>query len=354
MNFRKNSTLIIGLGSAVVLLGIALYFLIANHSKYNESQAALTSAKNRLTSLNNRNPFPSRQNIEETETHIDAIRTNYTAIMNVLQQGQLTSEPIEPARFAQLLEVATLRIRKIAETEGVVLPVDPGLGFKDYVAGKLPPNVPAVMDRLVIQIKAIEHIVSLMINAKVASIDSLQRDQFENNPAAVAGAEGMNPGAPGGNVDADMTSRRSRGVTSGRDPVSDARTAFGGVPPAATSPLYTTERFTIEFTARESAVWDVLNRFASDKATFVVVDLNMASTVTDLGKPVDLKAKLASMAATTLRPVGSSMSAQAAPQITLDSLSREERVVGGREPIKVKLVIDMYRFIEEAGGGIAP
>lgn len=353
MNFRKNSTLIVGLGSAVVLFGIALYFLIDNHSKYTESQTALTSAKNRLTSLNNRSPFPSRENIDQTETQIDSIKTNYVAIMEVLKRGQLSSEPIEPARFAQLLEEATVRIRKIAETGGVTLPVDPGFGFKDYVAGKLPPNIASVMDRLVIQIKAIEYIVTQLINANVISIDSLQRDQFENNPLALGGAEGANPGTPGGNVDADMGGRRSRGVASGRETVTDTRTALGGIPPAASSPLYTTERFTVEFTARESAVWDVLNRFAVGQTTFVVVDLIMTSTATDLGKPVDLKSKLNAMASTA-RPVGSTPSLQSVPQITLDALSREERVVGGREPIKVKLVIDMYRFIEDVGGEVTP
>lgn len=348
MNFRKNSTLIIGLGSALILFGIALFFLIRNQSAYNESKSALALAKNRLASLNNRNPFPSEVNIDQTRDQIASIKTNYAAIMEILQNEQVSTEPIEPARFAQLLELAARRIREKAAAEEVILPADPGLGFKDYVAGKLPPNNPAVMDRLVIQIKTIENLFDHMINAKVVSVDAIQRDQFENTFSAT-GNQGESPAAETSEPDT-----RRRGFVIGRDAATDTRSSASGIPSAPQSDLYTTERFTIEFTARESAVWDVLNRLGSSKIAYAVVDLNLSNTAINLGKPVDLKSKLASLATSALRQPGTAPAGQAAAQQpAFESLSREERVVGGREPIKVKIVIDMYRFNHDVGGEVA-
>jgi len=348
MNFRKNSTLIIGLGSALVLFGIALFFLIRNQSAYNESQTALTTAKNRLTSLNNRNPFPSQENIDQTREQIASIKTNYVAIMETLQKEQISTEPIEPARFAQLLEVAARRIRDKALAEGVVLPADPGLGFKEYVAGKLPPNNPAVMDRLVIQIKTIENLFTHLINAKVVSIDAIQREQFENSLSATQN-QGDSPAAPV----ASETDTRRRGFVVGRDSESETSSSPGGIPAAPKAELYTTERFTIEFTARESAVWDMINRLGSSKIAYAVVDLKLSNTALDVGKPVDLKSKLVALTSTAMKPMGMAPAGNTAmPPPAIDSLSREERVVAGREPIKVKIVVDMYRFVNGVAGEV--
>ncbi len=325
MNFRKNKTLIIGLGTSVVLLCLSLFFLVSNRSSFNESRDSLMSSKNRLVTLNNRNPFPSDVNVGKTEDQLSLIKTNYEAVTTMLQDGQLVAEKIEPAQFALILEEAVRRIRGRAVSDNIVLPAEPGLGFKDYAAGKLPSNDPSVIERLVIQIKALEDIVNLLISAKVNSIDTLQREQFE-----VAAAQ-TNP-------EAETNVRNMRSF--GREPVADTRSTAGGIPAAATSDLYTTERFTVEFTARESAVWEALNRLAGSKVTYVLVDLSMNSTASGLGKPVDLKSKVAAQAATAR----SGMPGVSSASPSLESLSREERVVGGREPIKVRMVIDMYRF----------
>jgi hypothetical protein len=335
MNFRKNSTLIIGLGVAVILLGIAIFFLVGNRSDYNDAKSALVSAKARLNALNNRDPFPSDENIRETEEQLTLIRTNYATIINSMRAGQLLAEPIEPARFAVLLEDASRRLRERAQADGVTLPTEPGLGFKDYAAGKLPPNNPAVMERLVIQIKAIEHLANLLMNAKVSSIDVFQRDQFEYATEVSAVPETVQP----------LRGRGAVAAVAGRQATTETRMGLGGIPIAKPSDLYTTERFVIEFSGRESAVWDVLNRLASSKTSYVVADVRLTSTATDLGKPVDLKARLQNVASASRGPMGGPIgSPSAQPTPSMDSLSREERVVGGRELIKVRLVVDMYRF----------
>lgn len=332
MNFRKHSTLIIGLGIAVVLLVIAVVLLVGYRSAYMDSRAALDSARSRLSSLNNRNPFPSDANVQATREQLELVKSNYTGIADRLRANQLTVEAIEPAKFALLLEETVRRIRTFAASEGVSLPAEAGLGFKEYAAGKLPPNDPAVMDRLVVQIKAIEDLVALLIGAKINSIDGLQRDMFEVEAEAQPAAE------EGG--------RSARSSGPDREAPAPVRLP-GGIPAAPNSDLYSTERLTVEFTARESALWEALNRIAASKVTYVVVDMAVTSTAANLGKPVDLKAKFGGA-----RSGGTP--GQPAATVALDSIPREERIIGGREPLKVKLVVDMYRFHETVGGEGAP
>lgn len=340
MNFRKNSTLIIGLGVSAVLLAVAIFFLITTRSAYNERRDQLNAAMNRLTALNNRNPFPSTENIAATESQRDMVRERFTAINERLRSAQLTSEVIEPARFALLLEDAVRRVRDKAAAAGTTLPAEPGLGFRDYAAGKLPPNDTNIMERLVFQIRALEHLLSLLVEAKVTSIDALQREHFESMPVV---------------AQTDDTGGRGRGVVAS-EPVmrTDGRSAAGTIPPAPVSPLYATERFTVEFTGRESAVWEALNRFVTSPVCYVLVDVQMTSTAANLGKPVDLKSKLSTVSALRSPVVAGTSIAAPGAQPGVESLTREERVVGGREPIQVRLVVDMVRFKEAAGGEDAP
>ncbi|HMO04296.1 MAG TPA: Amuc_1100 family pilus-like protein [Kiritimatiellia bacterium] len=343
MNFRKNSILIVGLGVALVLLIIALFFLITAQSSYTERWNQMNAAMSRLTALNNRSPFPSTENIDATTAQRDVIKASYSDVVRQLRGAQLAAETIEPARFAQMLEAAIRRIREKAAVEGTTMPAEPGLGFRDYAAGKLPPNDTNVMDRLVFQIKAIEHLVSLLVDAKVASIDGLQREHFD--VAAVA--------AP---VE-DTSGRGSRGAAPVDTMRTDGRVGQGGVPVPGTSPLYTTERLTVQYTARESAVWESLSRLASSPVCYVIVDVQLANTAQNLGKPVDLKSRVATVVATRpspISPLGTVPSGASAIAAGIESLSREERVVGGRELVKVSLVVDMYRFRDAVEGEGAP
>jgi len=331
MNFRKNSTLIIGCAAAAVLLVIALVFLIKNQKSYQSNVEEFNIARNRLNTLNTRDPFPSAENVKLATENLEILKAKYNSAEESLLKNQLSAETIEPARFAPLLEEAFRRVRNRAATNNVIIPAEAGLGFKDYAEGKLPPNDPKVMERLIIQVKALEDLISLMVDAKIHSVDTLQRDNFETK----LGDSSATP----------PPEDFRRGVAPGREPLPDSRSA-SGVPLPAPNPLYQTERFTIGFTGRESAVWEALNRLVSSKITYVIKDVSIESTVSNLGKPVDMKAKLTGSAfGRQSLPTGT---APAAPvvQASLESISREDRVVGGRELIKAKVVVDMYRFVD--------
>ncbi|HMO50488.1 MAG TPA: Amuc_1100 family pilus-like protein [Kiritimatiellia bacterium] len=343
MNFRKNSILIIGGGIAVVLLAIALFFLITYQKQYRENQAAFNAARNRLNSLNQRNPFPSSENVTLAGENLERLHDRREALQQSLMRGQIRAEQIEPARFAPMLEETARRIRAKASAASVTLPADPGLGFRDYAAGKLPPNDPKIMERLVIQIRGLEDLIDLAIEAKVQSVDTIARDEFEMRTAEAA------PEAP--------TDVRGRGR--GAAPVRGApmapvvRPLVAGLPLPEESDQYEVERFVIGFTARESAVFDFLNRLSSRKVNYALVDVSFENTRTDVGRPVDMKARLAALASAA-RTAQPAMPGVAAPEVRLEDISREERVVSGRDLIRVRAVVDMYRFTDVRAGEGTP
>jgi hypothetical protein len=336
MNVRKNGLLIFGCGFAFILLIGAVVFLVQNQGAYREQVRALEQSQARLNQLNNRPPFPSAENVRLAGENLDVLKAKYTALQGELRREQIVAEKIEPARFAPMLEQIARGIRARADEAGIGLPEDPGLGFRDYAAGKLPPNDPAVLDRLVVQIKAIDHLVNLMLAAQVASINSIERDQFENRKTVEA--EAPDP-------------RSGRGVPSGRGAPSGRETpgpTVGGLPLPAQNPLYTVERFTIEVTGRESAIWEALNRLVRSPVLYTIVDLQLENPRTSVGKPVDLRGLLTTMAtqarATMTQPGGGP--GFTAPPPSFDQIPRENRVVAGRETVRARIVVDMIRLID--------
>jgi hypothetical protein len=314
------------------MLIVAVVFLVRNQGAYRSSLSQLRTAQNRLEALNTRQPFPSPENVEISKQNLTLLRDKYQAVESALRRDQLKAEAIEPAGFARMLEATILRIRAKAATAGISLPAEAGLGFKDYAAGKLPPNDPAIMERLVVQIRGLEDLIGLMADAKVLSIDTLERDAFELRADALAAPE------------PEVRGRGRGSAAMGRGETAAAPSQVGGLPIPPGNELYSIERFAIGITGRESAIWDVINRLVSSRVVYSIVDFSFENTRSDLGRPVDMKARLTAMLAAARQPGGTGAASAAGIQPTLESLSREERVVGGREPIKARFVIDMYRF----------
>lgn len=343
MNFRKNNVLIVGGSIAVLLLAGAVALLFVNQGAYRDHIESFRRVQQRLDSLNSRNPFPSAENVELAKQNLALLKSEFDTLQGQLIQEQILAEKIEPARFARMLEDAVVGLRERAGAARMTLPAEPGLGFKDYAAGKLPPNDPAVLERLVVQIKALENLVSLAIESGVRSVDSLQRDDFELRTEAPA-EEAPESGFRG----------RGRGAMTQEpaEPVA-GRSIVPGVPMPADNPEYRVERFVIGVTGLENSIWDFLNRLMRSKVTYTIADITLENTRTDHGRPVDLKPKLLEMeaAAKASRPTGAP-----GPQVKVENIPLEDRGVGGRsrDVIRARVVVDMYRFANETSAEAQP
>lgn len=314
MNWRKNIVLVVGGGIALLLLVAVVILLLRFQGQYRTASGELASAVARLQQLNNRDPFPSPENIAVMQENLKAVQASAVALNDTLQRGQLAPEAIEPAEFAPLLERVSKRLGARAAEGGVVLPDKFTYAFARYAAGELP--APAAIPRLVVQLKAIDAVCSLLFQARISELVSIDREVFEAGEASAETEETIDP-------------RRQRRVAA----AAAAPTATAvQLPPPETNDLYGVERLTITFAARETAAWDALNALARSPLFLAVVDVrveNTAAVAGNIGKK---------------QPPGALGGEQAAAAGLAHYPSHDERVVAGREPVRVSLVLDLYRF----------
>jgi hypothetical protein len=317
MNWRKNMMLVVGGGICLVLFIVAGYFLVKFRADYVKVSGQVKGAQSRLDQLNQRDPFPSEANIGMSQTNLVKLQAYFKDLMDNLQQEQGAVEPIEAADFAPLLEKAKERMEARAAAAGVKMPERSGLGFASYAAGKLPSS--DVIPRLVIQLKAIETVLGQLFDARVTEVLAMERDIFES-PASAA-------------EEAVADSRRR-----GRGGATDAPVAkaLQGLPPLATNELYSAERIYVSFTASESSVWQLLNSLAMTRPFMMVSDVKILNSL-DLAK----RATTAPAARPGTGAVAAPAAAAGQKTIPMD---REDRVAAGREPVKVELVLEVYRF----------
>jgi hypothetical protein len=309
MNWRKNIVLVVGGGVALALFIVALVVLLKLQGRYRTVHGELTSAKSRLDALHRRDPFPSQENIAIVHTNQAALSDYMEELRNSLLKEQLETEQIETAEFAPLLEKTSRRLMQRAAVGGVKLPDRFAMGFDRYAAGALPSH--GAIPRLVVQLKTVDVICNLLVDARVSEIVNVERTAFEGGVVEETDAEAVPV----------FTRRRSQQAAAERAPVDTE------VPMAETNELYGVERIKVSFTARDASVWEVLNALARVRAFVTVVDVKIENTIP-----------------TTVFTERKPPSAPQAGMAVVVHPTHEERVVSGREPIRVDLVLDVYRF----------
>ncbi len=318
MNWKKHMLLVVGGGLALLLLLVAVVLLMRMQSRFGALDGELQSSRATLERLNRRMPFPSAENIEKTAQQAQAMRDQALALQERLRQSQLLPEQIDPAAFTPRRERTIQRLAARAAELGIQLPIPFAFAFERYASGELPPS--QAVPRLTVQLQAVDLLCELLFQSRIDSVVSLQREVFED------GAASTYTPAPG--------ARSRRGAVAVAAPVA------ASVPPAGTNELYGAERFTVEFTAREQYVWDVLNALAVSPQAFSVVDVQVKNTLAEAGKlgvaqPPQIIAK-------DKPPEGAPVNFSLYP-------SHEDRVLAGREPLSVSLVIDLYTFADAFG-----
>lgn len=311
MNWRKHMVLLVGGGAAVVLLIASLFFLFRFQGRYGDTNRELESARLRLQQLNSRNPFPSEANVKKMQDNLALLRTQALQLQSTLQKSQIRGENMEPAEFAPLLEKTSRRMQQKAQESGVTLPAGFAFGFPRYAAGELP--AAESVFRLVGQLRAVETVCDILFQARIAQIDALDREVFEETGVAVEAAQSQ-----------DL--RRSR-----RAVTETAAPSSGNVPKAVTNELYSVERITVNVQGRETAIWDVLNGIVRHPAFLVLADVKLDNTLASAGV---LGKK------TALSPMGGDRGPGVPPQFP----AHDDRIVAGRENVAASLVIDLYHF----------
>ncbi len=313
MNWRKHMVLMVGGGLSGLLLIASLVLLVHFQREFGTVSRDLDAARTRLQQLTQRNPFPSVKNVEVTSQNLEQVKAMALDLQGMLQQAQIIGEAMEPAEFAPLLERTIRQLNQRAQEAGVIFPEGFAFGFARYTAGELP--LQADVPRLVAQLRCVEALCGVLFQARVARIDTLNRELFDS-ATEVAGQAAV------------TTRSRTRVV----DPVAAPVT----VPPVVSNELFGAERLVVSFQARETAAWDVLNGLARNPVFMAVADLDLENVLAASGQ---LGKK------TALTPIsGGDKAASSGLVLPLQFAARDDRVVGGREWISVGLVVDVYRF----------
>jgi hypothetical protein len=317
MNLLKYKVLVVGGSVALVCAAGACFGLFHFQSKYSKAAAELKSANDRLDRLNRRNPFPKAENTTIVQQNRDKMNDFVASLRDDFRKGQVASETMEPAKFASFLDGVRKDVRARAVAAKSKIPDQASLGFARYVAGALPSE--ADIPRLVVQARTVGALCEVIFEARIEELVDLQRTHFET-AVDVAGTPG---GAPAALLPGES------------GPASTLLNAIA-LPPIESNELFSAERFGIVFVGREYSGWEVMNALARC-GLFAVLRHVELENVVNPKQPGGLPG-----AAPVAPPPPPTAPGVAAPVVIHPP--REERVVAGREQVRVSMVVDVYRF----------
>jgi hypothetical protein len=323
MNWKKNIPLIVGGAVVVLLLIAAAVFLALYFRGYSEVRSELEAGSRSLQRLVDRDPYPSEDNIEAQRDNLDLLTLQLQNVVDSLKSRERPVETMEAAEFPHLLQKTINGLNEKARQ--IELPDRFAYGFTRYAEGALP--VDHHIPRLVRQIRNIELICGILFETGIESLDGLRRQEFEQ----MARDEG------------EMMEERSRGRR---------REA-----PAAASPgrgdglaaeeyrddlgLLAAETLVLSFTAKESAVWEILKKLADIDAPVVVTDVD--ATNESIRRSFEGSAPREEVLIEANEAANREQVVRHPP--------REERLVAGRESVEVSMRIDVYRLLEQDRDG---
>jgi len=174
MNWFKENPFLSGL-VAVALVGAgALGYLISQAAmSYSASLETYTVAVGKLHGLQNKVPFPSKENLKAIETGLADYSAHILALQTQLSKMEIPlDEKVTPQQFQDGLRTAVNDIRAKADAGRVKLPDKFYFGFDQYQT-QVPTEQAA--PALFRQFQVIQSLVARLVDFKVSSVDSVVR-----------------------------------------------------------------------------------------------------------------------------------------------------------------------------------
>jgi len=329
MNIKDHIGLAVGAGISILVAGVAVFLLWSFHGKYVAVDQELNAQLQRYSTLVRRNPFPSPENVSQAATNYVDLQQYAQNLLSALIKEQINPTAMERADFPPLVERTLRGLWAAAAEDKVTFPEDFAFGFQRYIDGDLPapPHIP----RLVVQLKTVDAICRLLFSSRISELTDIQRETFDKTkPVAVEEA----PRGRG----------RRRSSRSSAKPKAQQQAG------QKMSENFTVEHFKLTFTARENALWTVLNEMAKSPLFIVITSLRFSGEVNRIS-PISYakiqEDKIRRMAGAKLTPMQEQLIKRINTDKIYDPPDREARVAAGREVIDVVLECDVYRFREK-------
>ncbi len=178
---KKNLVFVICSGVALLLLGVAIWFMFSAKGKDAAVQEELNQELSNWQSLNTGGAFPSEENIAAAKAEQERFKQ--------FRKESAALVPIKPApsklsdqAFAGLLGNTIAELRSTAAAAGVVIP--PQYDFT-FSAQRKSLNFPAgSIETYILQLNDIKSICNVLFQARVGAIDGLQRAPISEQDAA--------------------------------------------------------------------------------------------------------------------------------------------------------------------------
>ncbi len=303
----KHKWLLAAAAVMLLLLLAAAWRLAAAVGEFSAAKRNLQAVSARLAQLNNRDPFPSPENVALAAENYNELLDNYNELNDRLREGQALPRPMGDSDFIPLLENTLRRLRADFAANRVTLPKDFTFGFAKYAGGQMPAS--RDIPRLVQQLQITETLCAAVTQSRITELQDLTRDEFEA-PVAAETAGGRR--GRGSAADADLSDSEENGA------------------------LFKSQQFILTLRGSEPAIMEFLNQVSA---------LPMFTVITS----VDLK-NSRPMLQKEQAPAGGTVKPDAPPPAD----PHERPVVIGREDVVARVVVDVYEFapslpVAEAG-----
>lgn len=187
---RDNKPLAAILG--VILLGsLGLgYLLFSSWSGYTESSETYQAVGVQINNLKSEKLAPTEANLKSKQAAVTAYATEVNKLGGALLFLQAPVEPIKEIEFQAKLKAKISDTRTQAAAAKMQLPADFAFGFDEYT-GKLPVSAAAATE-LSGYLDALNELVQLLMKSGVQSVDLLQRSKLAIETQSAATAQPAN------------------------------------------------------------------------------------------------------------------------------------------------------------------
>lgn len=169
---KRNLSLLIGIIVAVAMMVGASILLVSGLGKNREISATLDAVQAEITELNNKEPFPSAENIQAVKQDTARHQQLLTNLQQVLVPASVPAVPTDQ-QLKQLLETTIFDLQREAETANVVLPQKYDFSFSaQRLVAKFPEGSHLALATQIGEVKAIT---SILFKSGVQSLTSIAR-----------------------------------------------------------------------------------------------------------------------------------------------------------------------------------
>jgi hypothetical protein len=196
MNWVRENRFLTGFFAVMlVALGVLGWLLTSAKARYEEASTAYDEKAQELNRLQGLNPFPNAQNLKAMEAQKAEASTAIAGLQTKLATKSFPFEPMTPEQFQDKLRASVTAVVAKAAEARMRLPEKFYLGFDRY---ETEPPDEALAVPLGHQLKAIEWVITQLIENRAIELRSLTRDELPNERGAKTRPETADAPAKGG------------------------------------------------------------------------------------------------------------------------------------------------------------